>query len=218
MASQETPSQHTTYLQRYLRGHSNKRLSTTKSKRQQNEQVEDPNYTTKKAASNRPFLSRESTFTVKSSSCADSLRQRPQTSMITTDKTIKLPKQQGLPFINHARNKKFKASAENIPDEIISAIFWKLPIGDLITASQVCRRWYRVAGDNLLWKRYYNKFVGPTSNEPEDKVVVQDLDRCCWKKLCLKRCKVKRDQMYLKKWRHPDSYTGLKQRPELTLG
>ncbi|RUS75162.1 hypothetical protein EGW08_017070, partial [Elysia chlorotica] len=105
----------------------------------------------------------------------------------------------------------------SIPDEILSAIFWKLQIGDLITASQVCRRWYRIAGDNLLWKRYYIKFVGPTSKEPEDPVPIQNLDRCCWKNLCLKRCKMKRDEIYLKKWRRPDNYTGLKQRPELTL-
>ena len=40
----------------------------------------------------------------------------------------------------------------SIPDEILSTIFWKLQIGDLITASQVCRRWYRIAGDKLVWE------------------------------------------------------------------
>lgn len=32
------------------------------------------------------------------------------------------------------------------------------------------------------------------------------------------RCKIKRDNIYLKKWNKPDTYTGLRQRPELTLG
>ncbi|XP_005093563.2 F-box only protein 15 [Aplysia californica] len=111
-----------------------------------------------------------------------------------------------------------KATIESLPNEILSMIFWKLKIGDLIVASQVCRRWNFVACDNLLWKQYYAKFAGPVEKEKEASMPVHQLDSGCWKYLCLKRCKVKRDQIYLKKWKKPDSYTGLKQRPELSLG
>lgn len=193
---------------------SNTKLSSTKI---QDNKLKD-SYLTTKTNCIQPFLSREATFTVENSTCAEMFGQRPHTSASTAGQTKRLSKLQGLPIIYESKNKNLKLGAENVPDEILSAIFWKLQIGDLITASQVSRRWYRVAGDNLLWKRYYRRFVGPPKNEPEDKVPIQDLERGCWKRLCLKRCKAKRDQIYLKKWRNPDSYTGLKQRPELTLG
>ncbi|KAK3761183.1 hypothetical protein RRG08_022583 [Elysia crispata] len=212
-----TPSQHTSYLQKYLRTRSNTTLSG-KSSKDQTANLEDVKSSIKKATRTQPFMFRESTFTVNSSQNGDPLLERPHTSINSSHKTHRPTKFQILPSIHESKNKALKASVGNIPDEILSTIFWKLQIGDLITASQVCRRWYRIAGDNLLWKRYYIKFVGPSNNEPEDLVRVQDLERCCWKNLCLKRCKSKRDQIYLKKWRHPDNYTGLKQRPELTLG
>ncbi|XP_059171182.1 F-box only protein 15-like [Physella acuta] len=123
-----------------------------------------------------------------------------------------------LPHIPRGGGVRTKASFESLPDEIIAQIFWKLQVSDLISAAQVCKRWYKVAGDNLLWKHYYARFVGPTSKEKEDKMAIQELDSSCWKNLCLKRCKIKRDNIYLKKWNKPDTYTGLRQRPELTLG
>ncbi|GFO02708.1 F-box only protein 15 [Plakobranchus ocellatus] len=236
MASSNAANRHSSYLKQYLQIHSNRSLSTTPSNILKTSKTENSNASisakpsltrestlavksSDESKSTKPLLTREATFTArKYSSNYDTLRQRPNTSVYTSVKS-KIPANlKVLPHINGSKNRAMKASIECIPDEILSAIFWKLQIGDLITASQVCRRWYRVTGDNLLWKRYYCKFVGPTSSEPEDTMPIQELDRCCWKNLCLKRCKIKRDQIYLKKWKHPDSYTGLKQRPELTLG
>ncbi|KAH9509473.1 hypothetical protein Btru_045989 [Bulinus truncatus] len=128
-------------------------------------------------------------------------------------KPLKLP---SLPR-NGLSERKSKATFNDIPDEILAFIFWKLQVGELVSASQVCKRWHKVANDNLLWKHFYTRFVGSTSREKEDKISIQDLENGCWKNLCLKQCQLKRDKIYLKKWKQPDSYTGLKQRPELSL-
>ncbi|CAG5114471.1 unnamed protein product, partial [Candidula unifasciata] len=104
-----------------------------------------------------------------------------------------------------------------LPDEILSLIFWNLNAGDLISISQVCHRWHRVSLDNLLWKKLYTKFVGASTKEKEDKVSLHELAPGCWKNLCLRRCKAKRDQIYFKKWTLADPYTGLKQRADQTL-
>ncbi|XP_055892003.1 F-box only protein 15-like [Biomphalaria glabrata] len=122
-----------------------------------------------------------------------------------------------LPTIHSTSERKTKATFDSLPDELIAIILWKLKVGDLVNASQVCKRWHKVANDNSIWKHFYARFVGPTYKEEEDNIPIQDLKDGCWKNLCLKQCRIKRDKIYLKKWRQPDSYTGLKQRPELTL-
>uniref|UniRef100_A0A2C9M598 F-box domain-containing protein n=1 Tax=Biomphalaria glabrata TaxID=6526 RepID=A0A2C9M598_BIOGL len=39
---------------------------------------------------------------------------------------------------------------DNLPDELIAIILWKLKVGDLVNASQVCKRWHKVANDKLI--------------------------------------------------------------------
>ncbi|CAL1545188.1 unnamed protein product [Lymnaea stagnalis] len=203
MATSNAQQQHRSALKQYLRSHSNNT--------NQNKKVWEDKSPKEKGLDEKSKIQVESNNPshVNSKKNLNSLKNCNLKK--NTYNPIKLP------LISKNGGRKVKVVFESLPDEIIRIIFWKLQIGDLINVSQVCKRWHRIAEDNLLWKHFYSRFVGATSKEAEDKTPAHELHSCCWKNLCLNRCKLKRDQIYLKKWKHPDSYTGLKQRPELTL-
>lgn len=54
------------------------------------------------------------------------------------------------------------SSGPPLSDELYVHIFQHLPKSDLISCQLVCRRFYRIAGDNQIWRdTFYDDFIQP---------------------------------------------------------
>ena len=62
-----------------------------------------------------------------------------------------------------------------LPDSILLSFFTHLPVKSLLYASQTCSNWYRVAGDQFVWRKkfcsHWKLLYGKTSLPPGKKII-----------------------------------------------